>query len=129
MVLVLEKQRWSTGASSTSTVALSTASLSTSTKKPDAMHDFSPTIISEELEISYHFTSTAGKSLRPVMALGCQKSSDSNIQPNTMHDDAQSPGLLLVKKSRAAQGRRAERRKKVKEPKEKGLLLHSPLSR
>jgi len=31
MVLVLEKQRWCTGASSTSTVALSTASLSTST--------------------------------------------------------------------------------------------------
>ncbi len=51
MVLVLEKQRWCTGASSTSTVALSTASLSTSTKKPDAMHDFSPTIIPEEPNI------------------------------------------------------------------------------
>ena len=47
--IVLEKQRWRTGASSTSTVALSTASLSTSTRKPDAMHDFSPTIIPEEL--------------------------------------------------------------------------------
>jgi hypothetical protein len=34
--------------SSTSTVALSTASLSTSTKKSDAMHDFSPTIIPQE---------------------------------------------------------------------------------
>ena len=34
--------------SSTSTVALSTASLSTSTKNSDAMHDFSPTKIPEE---------------------------------------------------------------------------------
>ncbi|MFN5230560.1 MAG: hypothetical protein ACK5FS_16975 [Planctomycetota bacterium] len=34
--------------SSTSTVALSTASLSTSTKKSDAMHDFSPTNIPGE---------------------------------------------------------------------------------
>ena len=43
--------------SSTSTVALSTASLSTSTKKSDAMHDFSPTKIPEEPIIVGLFTS------------------------------------------------------------------------
>jgi hypothetical protein len=47
-----------------------------------------------------------------------------------MHDDAQSPGLSLVKKiARVAHGRRAKKKKRVKEPKEKGLLLHPPLSR
>jgi hypothetical protein len=62
-----------------------------------------------------------GGSLRRVIAFRCQKSSDSNIQPNPMNDDAQSPGLSLVKK--IARRPRAACRKK-----EKGLLLQPPLS-
>ena len=73
----------------------------------------------------YHFTSTTGKSLRRVIALRCQKSSDSNIQPNPIHEDAQSPGLSLVKKSRAAHGRSAERRKKGKRAKGKRVTSSS----
>ena len=52
-----------------------------------------------------------GGSLRRVIAFRCQKSSDSNIQPNPMHDDAQSPGLSLVKIARRPW---AARRKKEK---------------
>jgi hypothetical protein len=59
----------------------------------------------------------------------CQKSSDSNIQPNPRHDDAQSPGLLLVKTIRARRPRAARQKEnRGKEQKEKGLLLHPPLS-
>jgi len=61
---------------------------------------------------SYHLTSTTGGSLRRVIAFRCQKSSDSKISPNPMNDDAQSPGLLLVKK--IARRPRAARRKKEK---------------
>jgi hypothetical protein len=53
-----------------------------------------------------------GGSLRLVIAFRCQKSSDSNIQPNPMNDDAQSPGLSLVKK--IARRPMAARRKKEK---------------
>jgi hypothetical protein len=38
---------------------------------------------------------------RRVIAFRCQKSSDSSIKPNPMHDNAQTPGLLLVNKNRA----------------------------
>jgi hypothetical protein len=69
-----------------------------------------------------------GGSLRRVIAFRCQKSSDSNIQPNPIHDDAQSPGLSLVKKSRAAQGRRPERRKKGKRAKGKRVTSSSASS-
>ena len=59
-----------------------------------------------------HLTYTTGGSLRRVIAFRCQKSSDSNIYLNPMLDDAQSPGLLLVKKiARVAHGRRAKKKK------------------
>ena len=46
-----------------------------------------------------------------------------------MNDDAQAPGLVLVKTNRARRPRATrEKEKKVKEQKEKGLLLHPPLS-
>jgi hypothetical protein len=76
---------------------------------------------------SYHFTSTTGGSLRRVIAFRCQKSSDSKISPNPMNDDAQSPGLLLVKNRAPPKGGAQKEGKRGKEQKEKGLLLHPPL--
>jgi hypothetical protein len=55
----------------------------------------------------------------------CQKSSDSNIQPNTMHDDAQTPGLLLVNKNRAPPKGDAQKRKKGKRAKGKRVTSSS----
>ena len=46
-----------------------------------------------------------------------------------MQDDAQAPGLVLVKTNRARRPRATrEKERRVKEQKEKGLLLHPPLS-
>jgi hypothetical protein len=45
-----------------------------------------------------------------------------------MHDDAQSPGLYLIKKITRSPWATREKEKRVKEPKEKGLLLHPPIS-
>jgi hypothetical protein len=47
-----------------------------------------------------------------------------------MHDDAQSPGLSLVKKNRAPPtGGTLKEGERVKERKEKGLLLHPPFAK
>jgi hypothetical protein len=45
-----------------------------------------------------------------------------------VYDDAQSPGLSLVKKIAPPTGGAQKEEKRVKEPKEKGLLLHPPLT-
>jgi hypothetical protein len=45
-----------------------------------------------------------------------------------MHEEAQSPGLSLLKKfARVALKATRKKEKRVKEQKEKGLLLHPPL--